>query len=274
MDHRLPGRTCRRRRGNDRPATPPVEICPDQPARRGFTLQGAARFAARPASRSRHPRAGSDGCADPLRHRRLCTGSPSRAASRTRTAGPWDKSCPQPVSGVTPGPWRSDISERTCADVDVPGGGVHPSAGRDTTVPLREWLATVVRRITMGGFESVVGGSDGSGSGCTNRRGGKLPGEPGSRCKPNSVRSTEFGARRVCSPSLLSESPIRVCSPSLLSESPLRVCSPSLLSESVTARRSIFTPAAGRAEALWRPAVETRYPVRLSLNRRTVTRPT
>ena len=79
-----------------------VEAQPLQPrsTSRLVTLQGVARFAARPASQSRHPRAGSDGRTDPLRHRRLCTGSPSRAASHPRTAGPWDNSCPQPVSGA------------------------------------------------------------------------------------------------------------------------------------------------------------------------------
>ncbi len=64
------------------------------------TLQGVARCAARPESQSRHPLAGSDGSTNPLRHRRLCTDSPSRAASHTRTAGPWDNLCPQPVSGA------------------------------------------------------------------------------------------------------------------------------------------------------------------------------
>ncbi len=94
------------------------------------TLQGAARFAARPASQSRHPRAGSDGRTNPLRHRRLCTGSPSRAASHTRTAGSWDNSCPQPVSGAM----VIRYLERTCADVDVTSGSLYPSAGQDSSV--------------------------------------------------------------------------------------------------------------------------------------------
>jgi hypothetical protein len=55
-----------------------------QPAVQNVTLQGVARFAARPAGQSRHPRAGSDGRTNPLGHRRLCTDSPSRAASHTR----------------------------------------------------------------------------------------------------------------------------------------------------------------------------------------------
>ncbi len=63
-------------------------------------LQGVARFTARQASQSQHPWAGSDGRANPLRYRRLCTDSPGRAASHTCTAGPWDNSCPQPVSGA------------------------------------------------------------------------------------------------------------------------------------------------------------------------------
>jgi hypothetical protein len=29
VDHRFSGRTCRRQRGNDQPATRPVENCPD-----------------------------------------------------------------------------------------------------------------------------------------------------------------------------------------------------------------------------------------------------
>ncbi len=93
VDHRLPGRTCRRRRGDDQQAVfKCATIC--------VTLQGAARFAARPASQSRHPQAGSDGRTNPLRHWRLCTDSPSRAASHTRTARPWDNLCPQPVRGA------------------------------------------------------------------------------------------------------------------------------------------------------------------------------
>jgi hypothetical protein len=87
----------------------------------GDSEAGGPRFAARPASQSRHPRAGLDGSTNLLRHRRLCTDSPSRVASYTRTAGPWDNSCPQPVSGAV-SPSRSDILERACADVDVTSG--------------------------------------------------------------------------------------------------------------------------------------------------------
>ena len=47
-----------------------------------------------PASQSTQPLARSGGWTNPLRHRRLCTDFPSRAASHTRTAGPWNQSCP------------------------------------------------------------------------------------------------------------------------------------------------------------------------------------
>jgi hypothetical protein len=45
---------------------------------------------ARQASWSRHLQAGSDGRTDPLRHQRLGIDSPSRAALKTCTAGPWE----------------------------------------------------------------------------------------------------------------------------------------------------------------------------------------
>jgi hypothetical protein len=94
------------------------------------TLQGVVRHAARPASQSRHPRAGSDGRINPLRHRRLDTESPSRTASHTRTAGPKDQSCPSPVAE----PWQSDISERSCASSTTVRGGLLLCAGHGATV--------------------------------------------------------------------------------------------------------------------------------------------
>ncbi len=81
--------------------------------------QGGARNATRLSSQYGPPRAGSDGRTNPLRHQRLCIDSPSRAASHTHTAGPEDQSCPRPVAEL----WRSDISERSCADVRVTSGG-------------------------------------------------------------------------------------------------------------------------------------------------------
>ena len=116
-----------------RPGPPPPESAsshprrPPPPARdrrrgRRVTLQGVARYAARPASLSKHPRAGSGGRTNPLRHRRLYTDAPSQAASHTRTAGLEDQSCPRPVAE----PWRSDISERSCASSITVCGGFAP----------------------------------------------------------------------------------------------------------------------------------------------------
>ena len=48
------------------------------------------RFAAGPAWLVKEPRAGSDGRTYLLRHRRIYTDSPCRAATRMYTAGPWD----------------------------------------------------------------------------------------------------------------------------------------------------------------------------------------
>ena len=106
-----PGRTCRRRRGNDQPASRPWRTAPTSPPGGVFHRTAEPAPRAGPASQSTQPRAGSGGRTNPLRHRRLCTDSPSRTASHTRTAGPWDQSCPRPVAE----PWRSDISERSCA---------------------------------------------------------------------------------------------------------------------------------------------------------------
>ncbi len=98
------------------------------------SLGGAARFAARlasqtqpvsaPAGRTRIGRP-----TNPLRHRRFYSDSPSRAASHTRTAGPWG---PQPVGSGS----RGGAISRTCADVtvDVTSGGLIPRAGHDSSV--------------------------------------------------------------------------------------------------------------------------------------------
>jgi hypothetical protein len=59
----------------------------------------------------KHPLAGSDGRTNPLRHRRLCTDFPSRAASHTRTAGPEGKPAgPEPVPPAHLGTWHMRIS--------------------------------------------------------------------------------------------------------------------------------------------------------------------
>jgi hypothetical protein len=49
----------------------------------------------------------------------------------THTAGPEDQSCPRPVAEL----WRSDISERSCADVRVTSGVLCIRA-QVTAVPL------------------------------------------------------------------------------------------------------------------------------------------
>jgi hypothetical protein len=83
------GRTLRDRGGLPRLARPKGCVA----ARRG-------RSAAGPAWLVKATRAGPDGRTDPLRHRRLYTDSPSRAATHTRTAGPWDRSCPRYPGGA------------------------------------------------------------------------------------------------------------------------------------------------------------------------------
>jgi hypothetical protein len=105
--------------GNDQPASRPWRTAPTSPPGGVFRRTAEPAPRAGPASQSTQPRAGSGGRTNPLRHRRLCTDSPSRAASHTRTAGPWDQSCPRPVAE----PWRSDISERSCACVRMTSGG-------------------------------------------------------------------------------------------------------------------------------------------------------
>jgi hypothetical protein len=81
--------------------------------RRRSMHHGEARYAVGPASQSRYPRAGSDGRTNPLRHRRLFTDFPSRAATYQQPSGRRNNRVLIPGAEL----WQSDISERICADL-------------------------------------------------------------------------------------------------------------------------------------------------------------
>ena len=87
-------RTYRRRRGKGRTLRDRGGL-PRLARPKGCVATWRGRSAAGPAWLVKAPRAGPDGRTNPLRHRLLYTDSPSRAASRARTAGPWDRSCPR-----------------------------------------------------------------------------------------------------------------------------------------------------------------------------------
>jgi hypothetical protein len=85
------------------PATRPVENCPDQPAMTGVGCK--AQPASRQGRRASLGIHGPNRTAAPIRYAvgdsapTLRVG-PHPTRGVTRTAGPWDDSCPQPVSGA------------------------------------------------------------------------------------------------------------------------------------------------------------------------------
>ena len=118
----------------DRMATPAVGRAPrrrrrprpkERPhwwrTRRGRSCVAArrGRSAAGPAWLVKATRAGPDGRTDPLRHRRLYTDSPSRAATAAQLTRAPPGCGTDRVLGTRAEPWRSDISERRSADVTM-----------------------------------------------------------------------------------------------------------------------------------------------------------
>ena len=92
-------RTYRRRRGKGRPLRDHGGL-PRLARPKGCVAARRGRSAAGPAWLVKAPWTGPDGRTNPLRHRPLYTDSPSRAAPHTRTAGPWDRSCPRHPGGA------------------------------------------------------------------------------------------------------------------------------------------------------------------------------
>ena len=124
------GRTCRRRRGTTSPLRDRGEL-PRLARPKGCFAARRSLPRDRPASQCGPPRAGSDGRTKPLRHRRLCINSPSRATPHTphRVGGP--------IVSSTRGPrcaWFR-FSERSCTDVRMSSGGfMYPCSGHGGSI--------------------------------------------------------------------------------------------------------------------------------------------